>query len=105
MDEGDILSALSALAQETRLRIVRRLVRAGPQGLTAGDLAEAVGASPSRASFHLAALAEAGLIRADRVSRQIVYRADFEGLGALVGALLHECCEGHPTVLACCAKR
>lgn len=102
MEEEVALQAFSALSNATRLKIVRALVEAGPDGLAAGDVAQAVGASPSRASFHLAGLAEAGLVTSDRQSRAILYRISFEQLGALMRFMLEDCCKGNPQVQACC---
>ncbi|WP_428644242.1 ArsR/SmtB family transcription factor [Roseibium sp.] len=102
MTEDDALTAFSAISSQTRLRILKSLVNAGPEGLVAGDVAEAVGATPSRASFHLSNLAEAGLITAHRQSRQITYRVDFTAIGALVRYLLEDCCGNNETVRACC---
>lgn len=102
MNEGQVLSALSALAQETRLRMLRYLVAAGQDGAAAGDIGAAVNCSSSRASFHLNALTQAGLITVERKSRQMIYRADFDVIGALMGYLVQDCCGGHARVLACC---
>lgn len=102
MDEARAIDALGALAQRTRLAIVRHLVRQGREGASAGTVAEAVGAAPSRASFHLAALERAGLVVGERVSRRIVYRADFEQLGRLVAFLLEDCCANDPSVRRRC---
>ena len=102
MDQGQAIAALGALAQETRLEIVRYLVRCGTEGASAGDIATAVGASSSRASFHLANLENAGLVQARRASRSIVYRARFEQLGAVIGYLLEDCCGGADEVRRCC---
>jgi ArsR family transcriptional regulator, arsenate/arsenite/antimonite-responsive transcriptional repressor len=104
MNESKALDGLSALANETRLRLLRDLVRAGDQGLSAGVLAARAAASSSRLSFHLAALENAGLISSQRVSRNIYYRADFESLGRLLGYVMHDCCNGHPTICACSAR-
>jgi ArsR family transcriptional regulator, arsenate/arsenite/antimonite-responsive transcriptional repressor len=101
MDESKALNALSALANETRIRLLRGLVRAGDQGMTAGQLADLVGASSSRLSFHVAALENAGLVTSRRASRNIIYAADFHHLGHLLGYLMHDCCAGHPTICAC----
>ena len=98
MDERQALDALGALAQETRLRVVRLLVQAGPEGLAAGAVSEAVGASASTASFHLAHLERAGLIRARRESRSIIYSAAYDGLSRLVQFLMADCCAGRPEV-------
>ena len=100
MDEPQALTAFGALSQETRLRMVRVLVQAGPDGLPAGAVGEAVGASSSGASFHLSHLERAGLITSRRESRSIIYTANFEGLGALVEFLMRDCCDGHPEICA-----
>ena len=102
MNEDMALAAFSALSDKTRLRIVRTLIEAGPDGLPAGAIATMVGASPSRASFHLAALTKTGLITDDRQSRHIIYSPAFDQLGALVSYFLEDCCKGHPAVRACC---
>ena len=102
MEETNATAAFGALANATRLRILKRLIAAGPAGLTAGSIAEAVGASPSRASFHLSALSDAGLIAAERLARQIIYRADYAAMGGLIAYLLHDCCGDDPRVRACC---
>lgn len=102
MNESQAIDALSALSQATRMRMLRFLVKAGPDGAAAGEVGHAVGASSSRASFHLSALTQAGLLRTHRQSRKIIYAVDFDRLGALMGYLLHECCGGNATVLACC---
>ena len=98
MDERQALSAFSALGQEHRLRIVRALVTAGPEGLAAGVLAEAVGVAATNLSFHLKELARAGLVLSRREGRSIRYRADFSGLSDLIGFLMRDCCQGRPEV-------
>ncbi len=90
------LSALAALGQPTRLDIFRMLMRAEPAGLPAGVIAEQVGCAHNTLSTHLAILARAGLIRGARNGRSIVYRADVEGMRALVSFLVTDCCEGRP---------
>ncbi|MQT15202.1 ArsR/SmtB family transcription factor [Segnochrobactrum spirostomi] len=101
MDEADALTAFAALSQETRLRVVRLLVRAGPAGMPAGAIAEAVGAaSSSRMSFHLAQLEHSGLVRSRRDGRSIIYSAVYPALSDLVSFLMRECCDGHPEVCA-----
>ncbi|MFN3973177.1 MAG: ArsR/SmtB family transcription factor [Gemmobacter sp.] len=72
------------MSNVTRLRILKELAAAGPGDRCAGDLAAAVGASPSRASFHLSNLAAAGLITSSQTARQVTYRADFETVGAMI---------------------
>ncbi len=102
MDETIALPMFAALAQETRLKILRYLVEAGEGGATAGDIGKRVDAASSRASFHLAALERAGVITSERQSRHIIYRADIENLGGLVSFLLNDCCDNHPDVRECC---
>ncbi|OYW58628.1 MAG: transcriptional regulator [Bosea sp. 12-68-7] len=98
MDERDALSAFAALSQETRLRMVRLLVAAGPAGMAAGAIAEAVDASSSNLSFHLKELEHAGLIQSRRQSRSIIYSASYGALSGLVEFLMRDCCQGHPAV-------
>ena len=98
MDERQALDALGALSQDTRLRVVRLLVQAGPQGMSAGAIGEAVGASSSNASFHLAHLERSGLIRSRREARSIIYSANVEGLTGLIRFLMEDCCRGRPEI-------
>lgn len=99
MREKQALDAFAALSQETRLRIVRLLVTAGPEGLSAGVIGEAMdGASSSRMSFHLSHLERAGLVVSRREGRSIIYSAALEALSDLVGFLMRDCCQGHPEV-------
>lgn len=100
LEEPQALDAFGALSQETRLRMVRVLVQAGPAGMAAGAVSEAVGASSSSASFHLSHLERAGLVQSRRESRSIVYSANFEGLAGLVEFLMRDCCSGHPEICA-----
>ena len=100
MEISSATDAFAALAQETRLAAFRLLVRAGPAGLPAGEIARTLGTAPSTLSTHLGLLQRAGLVSSERRSRQIVYRADFEGIGALMRFLMEDCCKGHKTVRA-----
>jgi ArsR family transcriptional regulator, arsenate/arsenite/antimonite-responsive transcriptional repressor len=102
MKEDLALDMLGALSQETRLRVVRYLVRCGASGASAGKVGEQVEATSSRASFHLSALENAGVISSQRVSRNIIYRANIENLGDLMSFLLTDCCNDHPDIRACC---
>jgi ArsR family transcriptional regulator len=102
MKEKQALDMLSALSQETRLRIVRYLVQCGENGASAGDVGKHVDATSSRASFHLSALEHAGVIGSERQSRKIIYSAHLGRLGGLISFLLNDCCENHPGVRACC---
>ena len=111
MDEKRALRAFSALSDGTRLRVVRALVVAGPEGSAAGTIAQNVGASPSRMSFHLAALAEAGLVTSRREAKSIIYSADFDALSGIIQFLMRDCCGGRPEICdpamavlsACCS--
>jgi ArsR family transcriptional regulator len=90
------LAALAALGQPIRLEIFRLLVRREPAGLAAGAIAESVGCAHNTLSSHLSILARSGLIRGTRDGRSIVYRADVEGMRALIAFLVTDCCDGHP---------
>ncbi|MFY7836140.1 MAG: ArsR/SmtB family transcription factor [Novosphingobium sp.] len=94
MDSPNVVRALGALAQEHRLAAYRLLVQAGPDGLAAGALADALGIAPSSLSFHIAQLANAGLVTQRRNGRSILYAADFAAMGALMGFLTENCCGG-----------
>lgn len=96
MDEADVVRALGALAQETRLRIFRMLVVAGPKGVLPGQMAEALGSSPTALSFHLKELVHAGLASSERDGRHLIYRAHFAQMNGLLGFLTAHCCEGQP---------
>jgi DNA-binding transcriptional ArsR family regulator len=96
VDEKQALDGFGAIAQETRLRIVRLLVTAGADGLAAGAITEAIaGASAPRISFHLSHLENAGLVESRRDGRSIIYSAIFPALSDLVAFLMRDCCEGH----------
>lgn len=101
MNELEALAAFAALSQETRLRIVRLLVEAGPEGRPAGAIGAALGgASSSRLSFHLSHLEHAGLVQSRRDGRSIIYSAVYPALSDLVAFLMRDCCSGHPEVCA-----
>src|SRR5215469_15687489 len=102
MDEKRAIAALGALAQETRLALFRLLVARGPAGLPAGLIAENLGAHPSSLSFHLAQLVHAGLITQRRVSRRLIYSADYGAMNALLAYLSENCCgRGESCVPVC----
>ena len=90
------ISVLAALAQPTRLEIFRLLLKHEPIGVTAGVIAETIGAPHNSISTHLAILVRAGLLRSSREGRTIIYRADIEGMRSLVGFLINDCCDSHP---------
>jgi ArsR family transcriptional regulator, arsenate/arsenite/antimonite-responsive transcriptional repressor len=98
------LAALAALGQPTRLRIFQLLMRAEPDGRLAGAIAEAIGCPHNTLSSHLAILARAGLVRGRRDGRAIVYRADVEGMRALLTYMVHDCCSGHPELCGLAPK-
>lgn len=96
LSEAHAISALAALAQPTRLAIFRLLVKHEPVGITAGVIAETVGAPHNTLSSHLAILVRAGLLRSSREGRTIIYRSDVKGMQSLIAFLIDDCCNGHP---------
>lgn len=92
MDETRAIAALGALAQETRLALFRLLVTCGPEGLPAGIIALRLGVVPSSLSFHLQQLVHAGLITQRRLSRQLIYSAEYGTMNALLVYLTDNCC-------------
>jgi ArsR family transcriptional regulator len=92
------LAALAALGQPTRLEIFRLLMRREPRGLAAGAIADTIGCPHNTLSSHLGTLARAGLVRGTRDGKSIIYRADVEGMRALVAFLITDCCDGHPEI-------
>ncbi len=100
MDRRQALSSFAALSQDTRLSIVRYLVKAGPDGVAAGDVADEVGVSASNLSFHLKELQHAGLVDARREARSIIYSANYAALRGLIGFLMKDCCAGRPEICA-----
>lgn len=101
MKKSRALDALAALAHDTRLEIVRRLVPKGRAGLAAGDIGRLANVSASRLSFHLATLENAGLITSRRESRNVIYRIEHEKLGGLISYLMNDCCGADPQICAC----
>ncbi|WP_340317152.1 ArsR/SmtB family transcription factor [Rhizorhabdus argentea] len=98
MQFPDAVEALSALAHGSRLAVFRLLVRAGPDGVPAGELAREIGALPNTLSTHLTILGHAGLIRSRREGRSVIYAADYGGMRALLGFLVEDCCDGRPEI-------
>lgn len=98
MDQSTAIGALAALAQPTRLDTFRRLVRREPFGIAAGELARLADVPQNTMSAHLGILARAGLIAGERRSRSIVYRADLDGLRAVIAFLLRDCCGGRTEI-------
>ena len=101
MDTGSAIAALAALAQESRLATFRLLVQAGPAGMAASKIAEALGMPPSSLSFHLKELSHAGLIRPRQEGRFIIYAAQFETMNGLLAFLTENCCGGNPCTPVC----
>jgi len=102
MKESQAVNALGAMAHEVRLNIVRYLVKCGDVGASAGAIGDAVGAAPSKVSFHIAALERAGLVDSEKVSRQIIYRINFSVVGELLTYVMADCCNNNPELLSCC---
>ncbi|RYY16803.1 MULTISPECIES: ArsR/SmtB family transcription factor [Sphingomonas] len=100
MENGSAISTLGALAQSTRLDVFRLLVRHEPDGLAAGDVARQLDVPQNTMSAHLGILARAGLVRSERHSRSIIYRADLDGLRGLMLFLVKDCCAGSPELCA-----
>jgi DNA-binding transcriptional ArsR family regulator len=112
METEKALRALSALAQEGRLAVFRLLVKVGPGGLAAGDIARKLKTAANTMSAQLLVLSNAGLVNARREGRFIIYAADFERMSALLVFLTEDCCGGKPeicaplaTITACCPPR
>ena len=110
MNRSQAVNSFAALSQDTRLSIVRLLVRGGPDGIAAGEVADEVGVSASNVSFHLKELERAGLIEARREARSIIYSANYGALRDLISFLMKDCCGGRPEICApvladpCCAR-
>ncbi|MFV3074922.1 ArsR/SmtB family transcription factor [Niveispirillum fermenti] len=98
MESKNAIEAFAALAQDTRLSIFRLLVRMGPDGLHASEIANRVGVPASTLSHHLGILERAGLLRSWRVQRQIFYAADYAGTRKLVAFMMEDCCQGRPEI-------
>ncbi|HEX2541127.1 MAG TPA: metalloregulator ArsR/SmtB family transcription factor [Caldimonas sp.] len=94
MEEMKVVRSLAALAQPVRLQVFRALVVRGSEGLTPGAMAEGLGIPANTLSFHLKELAHAGLVTQERSSRNIIYRAAFDHMNALLGYLTENCCQG-----------
>lgn len=96
MDKNHALAALAALGQESRLDIFRLLVKAGPEGVPAGEVASRLGAIQNTMSAHLKILHHAGLVRPERDGRVVRYVADMTGFRDLLAYLMEDCCNGSP---------
>ncbi|MBE3026090.1 transcriptional regulator [Janthinobacterium sp. BJB1] len=98
LTSGGAIAALAALAQESRLAVFRLLVQAGPDGMAATKIADALAIAPSSLSFHLKELAHANLVTASKAGRSIIYAANYAGMNGLLAFLTENCCAGTP----CC---
>lgn len=96
METTNAVTALAALAQESRLAVFRLLVRNAPEGLTAGVIGEQLALPAPTLSFHLKTLAQAGLVSTVQEGRFVRYRAEMAGINALIGFLTDDCCAAHP---------
>ncbi|HWI87538.1 MAG TPA: helix-turn-helix domain-containing protein [Sphingomonas sp.] len=93
-----VIQALSALAHSGRLAVFRLLVRAGPEGIAAGEVARLLGTPPNTMSTQLAILSRSGLISSRRESRSVLYQAEYGAFSELLGFLVEDCCGGRPEV-------
>jgi DNA-binding transcriptional ArsR family regulator len=100
MESEPVILALAALAQATRLETFRFLVKHEPEGVPAGEIARHLCVPHNTMSSHLNVLSRAGLVRAERRSRSIIYRAELDRFRQVVTYLLQDCCGGHPGVCA-----
>src|ERR1700749_341887 len=96
MEKMDAVTALAALAQDNRLDVFRLLVRAGPEGMPAGGVAEALDLAPNTLTFHFDRLRQAGLVTVRRAGRSMIYATRFETMNALLAFLTENCCGGAP---------
>jgi DNA-binding transcriptional ArsR family regulator len=99
MEKSNAVAALAALAQDNRLDVFRLLVQAGPQGMSAGEVASALGLAPNTLTFHFDRLRHAGLVTVRRAGRSMIYAARFDSMRALLAYLSENCCQGSE----CCA--
>jgi len=100
MKKSSVVTALGALAQETRLDVFRLLVQSGPEGMPAGDIGARLGQPSPTLSFHLNQLRFAGLVTSRRASRSIIYSANFKAMTDLLGYLTENCCAGRQELCA-----
>jgi DNA-binding transcriptional ArsR family regulator len=100
METTDAVKRLSALAQDARLEVFRLLVKAGPEGLAAGEIARALETAPNTTSAQLLILSNAGLIHARRDGRSIIYAVDYDTMSGLLVFLTKDCCGGRAEICA-----
>jgi ArsR family transcriptional regulator len=107
METKNVVAALAALAQDSRLAVFRLLVQAGPEGLAASKIAEALDIAPSSLSFHLKELTHANMVTQTKAGRSLIYSANFETMNGLLGFLTENCCGGNlcsPVGIPACRK-
>lgn len=107
MKTKNVIAALAALAQESRLAVFRLLVQAGPEGMAASKIAEALEIPPSSLSFHLKELMHADLLTQTKNGRSLIYAANFETMNGVLGFLTENCCGGNvcsPVRIPNCSK-
>jgi ArsR family transcriptional regulator, arsenate/arsenite/antimonite-responsive transcriptional repressor len=98
MEKSNAVAALAALAQDNRLDVFRLLVQAGPEGMAAGAVAEALDLAPNTLTFHFDRLRMAGLVTVRREGRSMIYAAQYEAMNALLAYLTENCCQGRSCV-------
>jgi DNA-binding transcriptional ArsR family regulator len=98
MENKTAVTALAALAQDSRLAIFRLLVQVGPEGLPAGKIGETLGIPPSSLTFHMKELSHAGLVQSRQESRYVIYSANYAAMNELLAFLMENCCGGAPCV-------
>ena len=96
MDAKNVIAALTALAQESRLAVFRLLVQTGPEGMAASKISESVGVPPSSLSFHLKEMSHANLLTSRQDGRFVIYTANYDTMNQLMGFLTENCCGGNP---------
>jgi ArsR family transcriptional regulator, arsenate/arsenite/antimonite-responsive transcriptional repressor len=98
MDTSRAVVGLSALAQESRLKVFRLLIQTGREGMAAGDIARKLKVPHNTMSSHLGILSRASLVKSRKESRSIIYSVDLEGTRALLSFLVKDCCRGKPEI-------
>ena len=101
METKTVVTALAALAQDSRLAVFRALVQAGPAGLAAGKISELTGIAPSSLSSHLKELSHADMVSSQQAGRFVIYSAEFGTMNDLLAFLTENCCGGNPCSTVC----
>lgn len=100
MENEKIIEMLSALAQQTRLSVFKMLIKNGKSGIAAGKMAEQLNMPQNSLSSHLKIMSHAGLIKANREGRHLIYSVELDATKNLIGFLINDCCDGHPEICA-----